>query len=58
MESKVLITDSQYSIQDLLDKGWIIKSITAQHVASGGQNYSSSIIGKFLVIFERSKPQS
>jgi hypothetical protein len=56
MEQKVLITDSQYDINDYLTKGWSIVSVTAQHVAAyaGGNTYSSNTIsGKFCFVIER-----
>ena len=31
MEQKVVISSSQFDINDLLDKGWKIVSITAQY---------------------------
>jgi hypothetical protein len=56
MEQKVVITDSDKTINDWLEKGWSIVSVTAQHVAgyAGGNTYnSSSIIGKFCYVIER-----
>lgn len=48
MEQKVIITDSQYDVQNFLDKGWKVVSVTAQHVST--TNY-----GKFCFILERLK---
>lgn len=48
MEQKVLLTDSANDVNYYLDKGWIVKSITAQH--GGG---SSSYFGKFMILLER-----
>jgi hypothetical protein len=54
MEQKVIITDAQYTIQEYLDKGWRIVSVTAQHVSIGGGN---SLInnGKFCFVLEKQK---
>ena len=37
MEQKVIITDSQYDVQNLLDKGWEVVSVTAQHVSTNSK---------------------
>lgn len=50
MEQKVIITDSQYDIQSYLDKGWIVVSVTAQHVASSSSYVTN---GKFCFVLER-----
>ena len=50
MEQKVIITDSQFDVQNLIDKGWRVTSVTAQHV-SAGQTYQ--VLGKFCFILER-----
>jgi hypothetical protein len=52
MEQKFLITDNQYDVQNLLDKGWRIVSVTAQYVATG-INYTEK--GKFAIILEKIK---
>lgn len=49
-EQKFIITDSQYDVQNLLDKGWLIISVTAQHTATGS---SFQVNGKFAVVLER-----
>lgn len=49
MEQKFLIVDSAYDVNQYLDKGWKIVSITAQHVSAG----TSYAIGKFAVVIER-----
>jgi hypothetical protein len=56
MEQKVMITDSQYDVQKVLDNGWKVVSVTAQHVSnsSGGQTYNTTTnYGKFCFILER-----
>ena len=58
MEQKVIITDTQYEVQNFLDNGWRIVSVTAQHVTNGGggQTYSTTThFGKFCFILERAK---
>lgn len=50
MEQKVIITDSQYDVQSLIDKGWKVTSVTAQYVATG-HNYTER--GKFCFILEK-----
>ena len=58
MEQKVIITDSQYDVQNLLNNGWKVVSVTAQHVTNGGggQTYSTTTnYGKFCFILERAK---
>ena len=52
MEQKFLITDSQYDVEHLLGKGWMIVSVTAQMVSTG-KDYSSEK-GKFAIVLERS----
>lgn len=55
-EQKVLITSSEKEINDLIDKGWVVKNIVAQHVSiSTSSSYSQQIKGDFLVLFEREK---
>ena len=50
MESKVIITDQEYEINDYLRKGWTVKFVAAQHVASGS-NFAEK--GKFCFVIER-----
>jgi hypothetical protein len=52
MEQKFLIVDNSYDVQSFLDNGWKIVSVTAQHVACGGQTYSTEK-GKFAIVLER-----
>jgi hypothetical protein len=49
-EQKFIITDSQYDVQNLIDKGWLVVSVTAQHIATGS---SFQVTGKFAVLLER-----
>lgn len=54
MKQKVVITDSQYEIQNLINEGWRVVSVTAQHVSISGSSYLSVNNGKFCFILERS----
>ena len=46
-EQKVIISKSAYDINHELEKGWSVKSVTAQHVATGS---GSHLEGQFLVV--------
>jgi hypothetical protein len=50
MEHKVIITDSANSVNILLKEGWLVKSVTAQFVATGG---GSHLDGKFCFVLEK-----
>lgn len=50
MEQKLIITDSVYDVNQYLDNGWKVVSITAQHVSTGGGSHLS---GKFAILLER-----
>ena len=51
-EQKFLIADDEAQFNDLLNDGWYVISVTAQHVAMGdGGNIF--IRGKFAVVLER-----
>jgi len=52
-EQMFLITNDHMTVQSWLDKGWRIISVTAQHVASGGQNHISKISGNFAIVLEK-----
>ena len=54
MEQKVIITDSQYDVQNFLDNGWKVVSVTAQHVSIASGSYLLANNGKFCFILERS----
>jgi hypothetical protein len=40
----------QYKIDDILNEGWLIVSVTAQHVSTGS---SQGYKGGYLIVFER-----
>ena len=47
-QQKVIITKYETDINEWLERGWSIKSITAQHVSTGSTQH---LEGKFLVVF-------
>jgi hypothetical protein len=55
-EQKVLVTGNesasivQEEVNNLLEEGWFIVSVTAQHIAMGG---TYPIRGGYLIVFER-----
>ena len=53
-EQKLLITDSTYDVNEWLDKGWEVISVTAQHVSSG--NYTER--GKFAILIQKQNLKS
>lgn len=58
MEQKVIITKDDSRINELVQQGWSIKSVTAGYVSShaGGNTYSSGAEhGKFCFVLERTK---
>lgn len=56
VEQKVLITQSEKDINDLIDKGWVVKNVVAQHVSiATSSSHSQQIKGNFLILFEREK---
>ena len=42
----------QYKIDDILNEGWNIVSVTAQHVSTGSPQW---LRGGYLIIFEKSE---
>ena len=46
---KVIITKDEEKINQMLKEGWLIDSITAQHVATGYDVKK----GKFLIVFKK-----
>jgi hypothetical protein len=55
-QQKVLVTSDEYAsdIQNKIDKiledGWFIVSVTAQHISTGS---GSHLRGGYLIVFER-----
>jgi hypothetical protein len=49
-EQRVMITESELNVNQYLQKGWKVISVTAQHVASGGSFKES---GKFCFVLEK-----
>ena len=57
-EQKFLIVESAYDVNDWLDKGWEVVSVTPQHVAVSltGSSYNYTIVtGKFAVVIQKQK---
>lgn len=57
-EQKFLIVESAYDVNDWLDKGWEIVSVTPQHVAvsvTGSCFNHRSLTGKFAVVIQKQK---
>jgi hypothetical protein len=50
MEHRVIIADNTYDVNILLRDGWLVKSVTAQFVATGS---GSHLNGKFCFVLER-----
>jgi hypothetical protein len=56
VEQKFLIVENENQVNDLLNNGWYVISVTAQHVGiSGSLDYDESnyIRGTFAVVLER-----
>ena len=51
-EQKILIVDNSRDINEWLDKGWEVVSVTAQFV-SAGSSYVEK--GKFAVVIQKQK---
>lgn len=53
-EQKFLIVDNEKSVNEWLDKGWEIISVTSQYVsAAGSHSWSEKLIGKFAVVIQK-----
>lgn len=50
MEQKVVITDSELTINDYLNQGWKVKYVTSQYVSTGGNGH---LRGNFCFVLER-----
>jgi hypothetical protein len=53
MAQKVIITSSEKTINDWLDKGWVVVSVTAQYVAMSNTYSSSTIHSNFCFVIEK-----
>ena len=53
MERKFIITGDEDQVQQLLEEGWKIVSVTSQHVATGSTG--QYLYGKFAIHLERPK---
>jgi hypothetical protein len=57
-EQKFLIVESAKEINDYLEKGWEVVSVTPQNVSvsvTGSSYHEKEIIGKFAVVIQRIK---
>lgn len=50
MEQKFIITDSPYDVNEFLENGWKVVSVTPQHISTGG---ASHLNGKFAIVLEK-----
>jgi hypothetical protein len=54
-QQKFLIVDNERSVNEWLEKGWEIVSVTAQCVsAAGSHSWSEKLIGNFAVVIQKS----
>lgn len=51
-EQKILIVDNERSVNEWLEKGWEIISVTPQRVSVTGDNWHE-IRGKFAVVIQK-----
>lgn len=51
-EQKFLIIESPYDVNEWLDKGWEVVSVTPQIVSVGSSTY---VRGKFAVVIQKQK---
>jgi len=54
MERKFIITGDEDRVQQFLEEGWRIVSVTSQHVATGSTG--QYLYGKFAILLERERP--
>ena len=52
-KQKIIITNDAFKINELIDAGWSVKSITAQHVAPGVNYSHSEVKGSFCFLLEK-----
>jgi hypothetical protein len=53
-EQKFLIVNNERSVNEWLDKGWEIVSVTAQYVSvAGAHSWSEKLIGNFAVVIQK-----
>jgi len=52
MEQKVVITNNDKIINDWIDRGWKVISVTSGHIATTGA-YSASYHSNFCFVLER-----
>ena len=55
---KIVITNDEFKINELIRAGWNLKSVTAQHVAvSTGSSRVEKMEGKFCFVLEKFESQ-
>lgn len=52
-KQKVVITTDEIEINELINAGWCVKSVTAQHVAPGVNYSHSEVKGSFCFLLEK-----
>jgi hypothetical protein len=57
-EQKFIITKDESDIQEWLDRGWEVISVTAQYVSVGGAGNIHAERGKFAVVLQKQKENS
>jgi hypothetical protein len=55
-EQKFLIVEAERDVNDWLDRGWEVISVTPQYVSlSGTHSYSEKLKGSFAVVIQKQK---
>ena len=52
-QQKIIITSDSSKVNELIDKGWIVKTIVAQHVATGFNYSHRELSGSFCFLLEK-----
>jgi hypothetical protein len=56
---KFLITKDENEVNEWINQGWEIISVTAQHVAAAGSHsYSETLRGKFAIVLQKQKSEN
>lgn len=51
LEQKIVITQSEHEINNLLNEGWVVISVTAQYI----EGFSYGAEGNFCFVLQRTK---
>jgi hypothetical protein len=55
---KIVITNDEFKINELIRAGWNLKSVTAQHVAiATSSSFTEKMEGKFCFVLEKFESQ-